>query len=117
MKRIVALLMMLLLPFQMTLAAVVAIEMTVPSAVMQMGDDGACHHDAGSTAGDDAAATGHVGHEQCGVCHFSCCSALPTTAVAPPSLPSGEAPRAVALPAPPTPPAARPERPKWGRLA
>jgi len=117
MKRIVALLMMLLLPFQMTLAAVVAIEMSAPSAIMQMGDDGACHHDAGSVAGDDSLPAAHVGHDQCGICHFSCCSALPMAGIVPPSPPLGETHPAVDLPAPPTPPVARPERPKWGRLA
>lgn len=117
MKRYVALLMMLLLPFQMTLAAVVAIEMTAPAAAIALQvDDGACHHEIDTASGDTAPDT-HVGHNQCGICHFSCCNALPMAIAMTPRLHAGEPPRFIADSTLPLPPATRPERPKWDRLA
>lgn len=126
MHRFFALLLILLLPFQNTLAAVMAIEMSTPSAPIQMQAGEACHHEmSGSADLVDIAAADHemptdgspAQHGNCGICHFSCCSALPIGAAITPALSVTETFVFAPLAQPPAPPAARPERPKWGGLA
>jgi hypothetical protein len=59
----------------------------------------------------------HIKHGNCGICHFSCCSALPIGAAIAPVFSATESFTFAPLAQPPAPPAARPERPKWGGLA
>lgn len=119
MKRFFAILMMLLLPFQMTLAAVVAIEMGAASVPASMQGQEECHHQmADLAASDDISTDGtHPGHGNCGICHFSCCSALPTPEALAPVFSATHSPTFASVAPTPTPPAARPERPKWRGLA
>lgn len=123
MNRFFALLLILLLPFQNTLAAVMAIEMSTASAPMQMQAGEECHHQMAATddlaaAGDEVSAGGsHTKHGNCGICHFSCCSALPIGTAVAPVFSATEIFTFAPLAQPLAPPAARPERPKWGGLA
>lgn len=120
MKRFFAVLMMLLLPFQMTLAAVVAIEMGAASPPLQMQGEEECHHQATMALGasdDMSADSSHVNHGNCGICHFSCCSALPIASAITPVYSANPTPDPTPEAQPPAPPAARPERPNWADLA
>ena len=119
MKRFLVFLLMCLLPYQMTLAAVMGIEMEAPTAAVQTaGEEAPCHH-AGDVSMADQAATdaGHAAHGHCGFCHFAGGSALPVANAPAAPLPAAQAPLAHAGTQLPAPPAARPERPKWGSLA
>lgn len=123
MNRILALLLILLLPFQTTLAAVMAIEMSAPSASTQMlaGED--CHHQMTTSSdltaiGAEVSADGNANpHGNCGICHFSCCSTLPISTPIVAAFSVSETFSFAALVQPPAPPAARPERPNWASLA
>lgn len=119
MKRFLAILLMLLLPVQMSLAAVRAIEMASSAASMQ--DTEICHHQ-GST--EDVSpgngfmpGNGQTGHGNCDTCHYSCCSALPIRAIAVPPFSATQIPASLNEAQPPMPPSVRPERPNWADLA
>lgn len=126
MKRILALLLILLLPFQTTLASVMAIEMSAPAAPMQMLAGEECHHQMADSANvtdlaatsDEMSADGSANpHGNCGICHFSCCSALPIGAALAPVFSTSENVAVTPTTQPSAPPAARPERPNWASLA
>lgn len=115
MRRLIALLLILLLPLQTTLAAEMAIAM---SSVNDFGtatqvEEQPCHH-ADMASAEDASAPSH---DACGICHFGCCSALTMT------LGQTTSPAAINQPLPGlsfallAPPNTRPERPKWSDLA
>ena len=118
MKRLLAVLLMFLLPYQMTLAATMAIEMEAPAAAMQTAGEDACHHADNMAMADEATVSAdQATHGHCGLCHFSGGSALPMLAVMAMAQPLAESPHAQTGTQLPAPPAARPERPKWGSLA
>ena len=119
MKRLIAILLMLILPTQMTLAAVSVIGMAAVAAPAQGAGD--CNHQADTadaTAGDEQMAdSSRAGHGNCGTCQFNCCSALPITAAFVPPFSAKQTPTSPLQTQAPTPPAARPERPNWADLA
>lgn len=127
MKRFFALLLVLLLPLQMSLAAVLGIEAGAGAvSAMQMQEEiqenAACHQHMAqmdSSAADEMPAdTGHAKHGgTCGSCSMNCCSALPIASSLSPVFSTAEAPAFTPVAQQPAPPAARPERPKWGGLA
>lgn len=124
MKRFLALLLILLLPFQMSLAAVMGIEAGAGAvAAVQMQDEiqenAACHQHMANAAADEMPAdSSHAKHGgTCGSCSMNCCSALPIASSLSPVFSAAEAPVFTPVAQPPAPPAARPERPKWGGLA
>lgn len=115
MRRLIALLLILLLPFQTTLAAEMAIAMGGMNdlgATVQM-EEQPCHH--ADMASADEAST--PSHDACGICHFGCCSAIPMTLEQTATLAVFDQPPSASSFALLAPPNTRPERPKWRDLA
>ena len=115
MRRWVLIILLLVYPFQVALAVADKCCVTTPVGVT--------HHGAGQPGAaiepvflvDDGASA--LVDPHCPACVFGQSFYLPSDAVAIPAANHRESPQAFALPFPTSPPASRPERPKWPAAA